>query len=117
MKTKTWILIFSLLAAVCLALTLLFFCSGEEKNTALVYSDGELVARIELTKDGEYRIECGNDWNLLSVKGGKISVTDASCPTHDCISAGRRNHGAPIVCLPNRLVIEFEDADFDAVLR
>lgn len=117
MKTKTWILIFSLLAAVCIAFILLFSCGGEKKNTALVYSDGVLVMRIDLSKNDEYHISHGNEWNLLSVKDGKICVYDASCQTHDCVNAGSKNHGAPIVCLPNRLVIEFEDTQLDAVLR
>ncbi len=117
MKTKTWIFIFSLLALCCLVLSIIFLHCGAEKSTALVYSDGALIMRIDLSKDDEYRIDIGSDWNLLSVKNGKICVSDASCPTHDCVSSGSKNHGAPIVCLPNRLVIEFEDAQLDAISR
>ncbi len=117
MKTKNWILIFSLLALCCLALSLLFFRCGKEKNTALVYSDGALVLRIDLSKDDEYRIENATRWNVLTVKDGNICVSDASCPTHECVKSGARNHGAPIVCLPNRLVIEFSDAQLDAMLQ
>ncbi len=117
MKTKTWILIFSVLAALCLALSVLIFYGGDEKSTALVYSDGALIRRIDLREDGEYLIEFGEQWNLLRVSNGMLCVSDASCASHDCINSGARNHGAPIVCLPNRLVIEFENAQLDAVLR
>ncbi len=118
MKTRTWILLFCAVALICVALSLLFFLGGEEKNTALVYSDGELIQTIELTQDAEYRIDFGEEWNILTVKNGKISVSSASCSTQDCVHFGESNHGAPIVCLPNRLVIEFAQKDsLDAVLR
>ncbi|MBE6984087.1 MAG: NusG domain II-containing protein [Ruminococcaceae bacterium] len=117
MKTKTWILIFATLALICSILNLLLFYGGEENNTALVYSDGTLVERIDLTQDADYRIDFGKEWNILSVKNGKISVSSASCATQDCVRHGQSNHGAPIVCLPNRLVIEFEDTQLDAFLK
>ncbi len=118
MKTKTWIIIFSALFLLCLVLSLSLLLGGEEKNTALVYSDGVLVRTIDLTQDAEYRIDFGEEWNILTVKDGKISVSSASCDSQDCVMQGENNHGAPIVCLPNHLVIEFSDtAALDAVLR
>ena len=118
MKTRTWILIFAALAALCIILNIVFFVGNEQKNTALVYSDGLLVKTIDLQQDAEYRIDFGDEWNVLTVKNGKISVISSSCASHDCIRQGKHNSGAPIVCLPNRLVIEFSDREnLDAVLR
>lgn len=118
MKTKYWILIFSVLASVCILLTVLFFCTGQPKNQALVYSDGELVRTVDLTKDGEFTIYSHENWNTLKVENGKIRVSDASCKNRDCVHQGASDHGAPIVCLPNHLVIVFEDAgELDAVLK
>lgn len=109
MKTKAWILIFSALALVCLGLRL-FLLSAPEKKAAQVYSAGELIWEIDLTENAEYRVENGGGWNILTVKDGKICVSYASCPTQDCVKCGAQNSGAPIVCLPNRMVIEFSDA-------
>lgn len=118
MKTKHWVLIFASIAVVCCVLTALFFFGGEEKSIALVYSDGVLVQTIDLTENGEYRIENGREWNVLSVENGKIRVSSSSCDNGDCIHCGARNCGAPIVCLPNRLVIEFSDGEtLDAVMK
>lgn len=118
MKTKQWILIFSVFAVLCAVLSGLLFLGGEEKTLALVYSDGNLVQTVDLTKNGQYYIEYGHEWNVLTVENGKIAVTSASCDNGDCIHTGARNHGAPIVCLPNRLVIEFSDAEtLDAVIK
>ena len=53
MKTRTWILIFAALSAICLILSILFFVESRQKNTALVYSDGILVKTIDLQQDAE----------------------------------------------------------------
>lgn len=118
MKTKHWIVIFASVAVICAVLTALFFLGGEEKTVALVYSDGKLVQTVDLTENGQYRIEFGQEWNLLTVENGKIRVSAASCDKDDCVHCGARNHGAPIVCLPNRLVIEFSGGStLDAVMK
>lgn len=104
------------LAAVCLALSF-FLSSGGGKSTAEVYSGGRLVLTIDLSENGTYRIDYGADWNLLTVRDGKLCVSSASCASQDCVRHGAANSGAPIVCLPNRLVIKFTDsAAVDAML-
>lgn len=118
MKTRHWISVFLLLALLCAGLTVRFFSDNGSDSAALVYSDGVLVRTVDLTRDGEYRIEFGSEWNVLTVKNGSISVTSASCENGDCIRTGERSHGAPIVCLPNRLVIEFSSkGELDAILK
>ena len=115
MKTKTWIVLFSALALVCLALSLIFL-SAPAGNRAMVYSENKLVLELDLSKDGEYQVENGENRNILTVKDGKICVSSASCPTQDCVKCGAKNSGAPIVCLPNRMVIEFANTeDLDAL--
>lgn len=115
MKTRTWILLFTLLAFVCLAFSLVFLFAPA-RDCAKVYTEEKLVLEIDLNKNGEYRVENGESWNILTVKDGKISVSSASCPTQDCVRCGERNSGAPIVCLPNRMVVEFSNKeDLDAL--
>lgn len=112
---KTWLLIFGAIALLCVVLTLLFFLGGSAKDSAEVYSDGMLCMTLNLSEDGEYTVMHGDGWNVLTVQDGRISVTDASCPSHDCMHSPA-NSGAPIVCLPNRLVIHFTDSgDLDAI--
>ena len=115
MKTRTWLLIFGTLALVCAAA--LFLLRPAQAAQAQIRSDGKLIASVDLSKDAEYRIDYGDDWNLVVVQGGKIRVESASCDNQDCVRRGAANGGAPIVCLPNRLVIEFsEGSDLDALL-
>ena len=117
MKTKYWIILFSVLILICGGLWLLFSMGGSAGDTARVYSNGELVLSLDLRIDGEYRVDFGEEWNTLKIEDGKIHVSTASCASQDCVQHTPANKGAPIVCLPNRLVIEFSMEKFDAVLK
>ena len=109
MKTKTWILVFALLLALCagLSIPLLFPGSGEGAALAQITSQGEVIATVELAVDREFTVAVEDDYNVITVRDGKIAVTDATCPDHYCIKRGFCSSGTEIVCLPNRLVIKF----------
>ena len=117
MKTKTWLLLFSLLCLLLAGLSAMLLLGGAQTGYAEVYSDGKLIVRLDLSKDTEYRVDFGSGWNLLTVRSGKIAVTAASCTSQDCVRHPPSDHGAPIVCLPNRLTIKFTDSsDYDALI-
>lgn len=117
MKTKYWILLFALLAAACLLCSYFIFFGGASAAIATVRSDGVTVMTLDLTVDGEYRIASDYGENTIRVADGKVSVESADCPTQDCVRHAPANSGAPIVCLPNRLVITFSDAaEYDAII-
>lgn len=117
MKTKTWILLIAGLAGVCLLCSYFIFFGGSSGTTATVTSDGVTVMTLDLSVDGEYRIASDFGENVVRVADGKVSVVSADCPTQDCVRHAPANSGAPIVCLPNRLVISFSDAAaYDAII-
>lgn len=103
MKTKYWILIFLVLAAICAAGAVPLFL-GEDASHAEVYSDGELVRVVSLSVDQEFTVD---GHNTVTVRDGKIAVTWADCPDGYCMARGFCASGGDIVCLPNRLVISF----------
>ena len=110
MKTKTWLLLFSLLCLLLAGMSVWLLLGGEQTGYAEVYSDGKLVVTLDLSKDTEYRFERGEAWNLLSVRDGKISVISASCPSQDCVHTGRITRaGQSIVCLPEQVIVTLED--------
>ena len=80
MKTRTWILIFSALAALCIVLSLIFFLPSDKKNTALVYSDGKLVQTIDLTQDAEYQIEFENGCETAKKIASKLEDPNYRSP-------------------------------------
>ena len=81
---------------------------AEPTDTAVITSNGVKYATVDLRIDQTLTIPAPNGGsNLVTVKDGKIAVTEATCPDHYCMQRGYCNGGTAIVCLPNRLVIEF----------
>ena len=103
MKTKTWIILFAVIAAACIALSLPLL-RQEEARFAEITSKGQLVKTVDLQIDQEFTVD---GHNTVTVQGGKIAVTWADCPDHYCMKRGFCSGGTDIVCLPNRLVISF----------
>ncbi len=106
MKTKYWVAILALALLLCAGLSLLTL-GGEASSMARISSNGKVVRTVDLHIDQEFTIETEDGYNIVTVKDGKIAVTEASCPDHYCMARGFCNSGSQIVCLPNRLVIEF----------
>ncbi len=118
MKTRTWVLLLGAVFLALAALTALQFLSVSPAASATVYADGAPVRTVDLSVDATYRIESAEGWNDLTVHGGKLAVTAASCPDGDCIRCGEKNTNPPIVCLPNRVSIQFsDDGAVDGVVR
>ena len=95
------------LLAVCAVLSVWLLWPSKATQAQIV-SDGVVIATVDLHKDQQFTIQGYNGGeNVVTVKDGKIAVTEASCPDHYCMQRGFCNGGTAIVCLPNRLVIEF----------
>ena len=106
MKSKYWIAVMAALLIICVALSLFTF-SGKTASRAQIISNGKVIRTVELAIDQEFTVETEDGYNIVTVKDGRIAVTEASCPDHYCMARGFCNGGTQIVCLPNRLVIEF----------
>ena len=116
LKTKFWIAILAAALLVCLVLSL-YLTGGEEASRAKITSDGKLIRIVDLSVDQEFTVQTEGGYNVVTVQGGKIAVTEASCPDHYCMARGFCNKGTQIVCLPNRLVIEFlGKAEIDGIV-
>ena len=51
-------------------------------------------------------------YNIVEIKDGKVSVTEASCKNQVCVRHGAISRsGESIVCLPNRLVVRIENGE------
>ena len=101
-------------------LSIIFFCllgilftdnlSGG--NIACVYSDGKLIKTIELDSFDEqtFTVESSDGgYNVIEIKSGTVSITDADCPDKICVHTAPISDGIqPIVCMPHKLVIRIE---------
>ena len=106
MKTKTWIAVIAILLAVFLGLSI-WLLFPREARFAQVFSDGRLLYTLDLHMDQERTVKSEYGTNVITVRDGKVAVTQADCPDHYCMYRGFCSAGAQIVCLPNRLVIQF----------
>ena len=107
MKTKTWIMILVAVLVVSLAASCFLLLPGEAATYAEITSEGSLLRPVDLRIDQEFSVDTGSGHNVVTVRNGKIAVTDANCPDHYCMHRGFCNSGTAIVCLPNKLVISF----------
>ncbi len=81
-------------------------------NTACIYSDGKLIKTVDLHSAEEQSFTVNSadgGYNIITVKDGSISVTDADCPDRICVMTAPISDGIqPIVCMPHKLVIRIE---------
>ena len=106
MKNKHWAAALILLIVVCLALTFFIRSPGTPATHAQIRS-GSSTITVDLSEDQELTMECEEGYNTITVRGGKIAVTEADCPDQYCVRQGFCNSGVEIVCLPHNLVIRF----------
>lgn len=118
MKTKCWIILLAAVLAVCLISGILLLTLGSGATCVQVYSDGKLLHTLPLGVDTRITVQSKYGENVITVQQGKVAVTKADCPDGYCMHRGWCDGGAPVVCLPNRLVLRFSDSQkVDAALN
>ena len=114
MKNRIWVIIFSVVILICVAIYIVGFGSANETDVVGIYSNSKLVEKIDLSKlDSERKItisgENGN--NVILAQKNSIKMISAECPDKVCVDHGElKKGGAPIICLPNKLVIRWENS-------
>ena len=107
MKSKFWVILLACVLLLCLGASIFLFLPREGSQQAEIWSDGKLIKTVDLLQEDRFAVESDYGTNIVTVKDGKIAVTEATCPDHYCMQRGFCNSGTQIVCLPNRLVIKF----------
>lgn len=107
MKTKYWALILCAVFLLSAGAAAYIYFHRTPAKTVTVISDGETVAVLDLSQDTQITVPYKDGSNTVTVRDGKVSVTDATCPDKYCMQRGAADCGIPIICLPNRLVLQF----------
>ena len=106
------IILVAILAVSALLVWLCFSLFSPEGAYAVVTVNGKETARYPLSVDTEVRLENGEGYNVLVIKGGKADVTEASCPDGLCVDFHSiSKEGETIVCLPNKTVVSVEGGE------
>ena len=114
MKNRIWIIIFSVVAVLCLAIWLFISNVSSPSRVVGIYKDGSLVEKIDLNSvTGEREITLSGNYgdNVILVSNGHIEMKSADCPDKLCVEHGElKVSSSPIVCLPSKVVIKFENS-------
>lgn len=113
MTNRIWIVVFSFVAVLCLGIWLFISNVSSQSKVVGIYKDGSLVEKIDLNSvTGEREITLSGDFgdNVILVSNGRIEMKSADCPDKLCVKHGElKSSSSPIVCLPNKVVIKFEE--------
>ncbi len=116
MKNRIWILIFSAVLLVC-ALAWLYISNFSGSKVVGIYQNGNLVEKVDLntvTAQREITLTGDSGKNVILLSHGSIKMKSAECPDKICVNHGELvNIASPIVCLPNKIVIKFENSAND----
>lgn len=98
-----------------------FYSAGADKGKGVeITVDGESKAFLPLDENDSLRIDTEEGYNVITVKDGEVTVTEADCRDQICVEHKKiKKTGETIVCLPHKLVVTVtgEEPDgFDAVV-
>ena len=126
---KADIILFVVLVIAGLAASAVLAMSHSGGDTVIIESGGELYATYPLTEDRVVIVPSPQEkvlpahqpddskpaseqfthYNVVTISGGRVSVSEASCKNQVCVKHSEISlTGESIVCLPNRLVVRIE---------
>lgn len=118
---KNDILLVFFIVVISFSLLMLFNTKKTDGTLAKVYYENELVLKIDMTTSNikTYVVAGYNGDVIIKAGNGKIRVEDEDSPLHLCSKQGWVSSSyEPIVCLPNRVVINIEsEQKIDTVVK
>lgn len=120
---RFWLIFFAALLLLS-TVAMLFIKNNADGSVAVISRDGVELQRIDLSEVAEpytIRFDAPNgSYNIVLVDKNQIRIVEAGCPDKLCANQGYiKDNSKPIICLPNRLVVEIlgtENSDeLDAV--
>ncbi len=111
-KRKNDILLVGILGLAGLIFAMVLFFTRSQGAMVVVTVDGEEVYRQSLLTDTTKTLS-GFDGgsNTITIRDGKVAVTEADCPDGLCMSTGYiATSDQSIICLPHKLVVSIEGA-------
>lgn len=111
-----WIILFLVLAIISTIIIFIMQSAKTVGKTAEIYSNNKLIKTVSLNKDDEFTIKNGDNYNIIRIRNGKISVCESNCKNQICVKQGEIDNSLlPIVCVPNRLVIRVDSSKQEGI--
>ena len=116
---KADIILLIVLIIVGLASTAYVAMSKSGGDTVIIERNGDMYGKYSLFEDKTITVEGKHSKNIVTIAGGKVTMTESTCKNQVCVDTGRIDQaGESIICLPNKLVVRIEgkgDKKYDAV--
>lgn len=76
-----------------------------------IVQDGRVLYSFDLSSEEDQVIDVEYEGrvNRIEIRDHQIHMLEADCPDQICVNMGWLDSAAPIVCLPNHLVIQFTE--------
>ena len=107
-STKFWLLIIGAVLVVAVAGLLVIQALREEGAQVVITWNGEVDGTYPLDENQTFVFEGeSGGYNVVTIEDGFVFMEEANCPDQICVKHKPLNQTAdPIVCLPNKLVVE-----------
>ena len=107
-STKFWMVLIGVLLVAAVAGMLVIQSLREEGAQVVITWNGEVDGTYSLAEDRTFVFEGEKGgYNVVTIEDGYVFMAEANCPDQVCVNHGPTNQTAdPIVCLPNKLVVE-----------
>ena len=106
---RLWLLLLGIILVLAVAAIIVMQFTRQPGTYVRISQDGEVVHKFPLDEDRTvpYDTAAGGH-NVVVISDGWVEVTEANCPDQICVHHVPLSDtgGTPIVCLPNRLVVE-----------
>ncbi len=86
--------------------------SAASERFVYIYKDSHLLAVYPLNKNRTIKID---EHNSIQISGARVRMIYADCPDNRCMKQGWTTQ-LPIICLPNRLMIEIKSQETERKL-
>ena len=85
-------------------------------QTVVIRAGGRVHGIYPLDVDRVIEIREDGYNNRIVIEDGSVYMEEANCPDRLCVRMGRANGNGAIVCVPNRVIVEFDtQSDLDAL--
>ena len=107
-STKVWLAVIGLLLVAGIVGMIAAQSAREEGSLVLITWNDEVQGTYPLSEDRSLVYEGENGpRNVVTIQDGMVFMGEANCPDQICVKHSPTDQTAdPIVCLPNRLVVE-----------
>jgi hypothetical protein len=121
-KVGDIIIIAVLIAFSFLSAILIFVVRDGDSKTLMVTVEGKLVKQIAMSNETSnkiYEFKFQDNTGYIEIKDGAVRMLEMNrdiCPEAICSDTGWISKGyESIICLPNKIVVSFENAQSDSV--